>query len=56
MKDQLLHQHEQLYQAQAAAAAATSRGVARARETQGDGARRKVSDGSAANSAGSGKT
>ena len=56
MKDQLLHQHEQLYQAQAAAAAATPAASPAPERPKATRARRKVSDGSAANSAGSGKT
>ena len=56
MKDQLLHQHEQLYQAQAAAAAATPAASPAPERPKATRARRKASDGSAANSAGSGKT
>ena len=56
MKDQLLQQHEQRYQAQAAAAAAPPAAPPAPEKPQGGRARRKASDGSAANSTGSGKT
>jgi hypothetical protein len=56
MKDQLLHQHEQRYQAQAAAATAPLAAPPAPEKPQGGRARRKTSDGSAANSTGSGKT